>query len=122
MGIMLPIVVTLTHALLSAEGAMVAATNPIVLASVGSVLAGAVFGDHCSPISDTTILSSQSCACDHVAHVVTQLPYALLVAAVSVIFGTLPLGWGVSVWLLLPLQAVALFAVLAMAGQKVEIP
>ena len=122
MGIMLPIVVTLTHALLSAEGAMVAATNPIVLASVGSVLAGAVFGDHCSPISDTTILSSQSCACDHVAHVVTQLPYALLVGAVSVIFGTLPLGWGVSVWLLLPLQAVALFAVLAIAGQKVETP
>lgn len=122
MGIMLPIVVTLTHALLSAEGAMVAATNPLVLASVGSVLAGAVFGDHCSPISDTTILSSQSCACDHVAHVVTQLPYALLVAAVSVIFGTLPLGWGVSVWLLLPLQAVALFALLAIAGQKVETP
>lgn len=122
MGIMLPIVVTLTHALLSAEGAMVAATNPLVLASVGSVLAGAVFGDHCSPISDTTILSSQSCACDHVAHVVTQLPYALLVGAVSVIFGTLPLGWGVSVWLLLPLQAVALFALLAIAGQKVETP
>ncbi len=122
MGIMLPIVVTLTHALLSSEGAMVAATNPILLASVGSVLAGAVFGDHCSPISDTTILSSQSCACDHVAHVVTQLPYALLVAAVSVIFGTLPLGWGVSVWLLLPLQAVALFALLAIAGQKVEAP
>ncbi len=122
MGIMLPIVVTLTHALLSSQGAMVAATNPILLASVGSVLAGAVFGDHCSPISDTTILSSQSCACDHVAHVVTQLPYALLVAAVSVIFGTLPLGWGVSVWLLLPLQVIALFAVLAIAGQKVETP
>lgn len=120
MGIMLPIVVTLTHALLSAEGAMVAATNPIVLCSVGGVLAGAVFGDHCSPISDTTILSSQSCACDHVAHVITQMPYALLVATVSVIFGTLPLGWGVSVWLLLPLQVVALFSVLAIAGRKTE--
>ncbi|MCH8100979.1 MAG: hypothetical protein IIB74_11160 [Proteobacteria bacterium] len=48
------------------------------------------------------------------------MPYALLVAAVSVIFGTLPLGWGVSVWLLLPLQVVALFVVLAIAGQKVE--
>ncbi len=122
MGIMLPIVVTLVHALLSAEGAMVAASNPIVLASVGSVLAGSVFGDHCSPISDTTILSSQSCACDHVAHVITQMPYALLVATVSVVCGTLPLGWGVSVWLLLPLQVVALFVVLALFGRKAEDP
>lgn len=120
MGIMLPIVVTLVHALLSAEGAMVASTNPIVLASVGSVLAGAVFGDHCSPISDTTILSSQSCACDHVAHVITQMPYAILVGTVSVVFGTLPLGWGVSVWLLLPMQVVALFVVLTIVGQKAE--
>jgi len=120
MGIMLPIVVTLSHALLGAEGALVSATNPIVLASVGGVLAGAVFGDHCSPISDTTILSSQSCACDHMAHVVTQMPYALLVATVSVVFGTLPLGWGVSVWLLLPLQVVALFVVLTLFGQKAD--
>ncbi len=118
MGILLPIVVTLTHALLGAAGA--SGTDPIMLATVGSVLAGAVFGDHCSPISDTTILSSQSCACDHIAHVVTQLPYAVLVAAVSIVCGTLPLGWGVSVWILLPLQVVALYLVLMLVGQRVE--
>jgi len=120
MGILLPIVVTLAHALLGMQGERIAATNPILLASVGSVLAGAVFGDHCSPISDTTILSSQSCVCDHISHVVTQFPYALLVAIVIVIFGTLPLGWGVSVWLLLPLQVVVLYFVLNTAGQNVE--
>ena len=120
MGILLPIVVTLAHALLGMQGERIAATNPILLASVGSVLAGAVFGDHCSPISDTTILSSQSCVCDHISHVITQFPYALLVAIVIVIFGTLPLGWGVSVWLLLPLQVVVLYFVLNTAGQNVE--
>lgn len=120
MGILLPIVVTLAHALLGMQGERIAATNPILLASVGSVLAGAVFGDHCSPISDTTILSSQSCVCDHISHVITQFPYALLVAIVIIIFGTLPLGWGVSVWLLLPLQVVVLYFVLNTAGQNVE--
>lgn len=120
MGILLPIVITLSHALLSTPGVAVTAANPMLLASVGGVLAGAVFGDHCSPISDTTILSSQSCACNHVAHVITQMPYALLAAIVSVVFGTLPLGWGMSVWLLLPLQTVALFTVVRVVGQKVE--
>ena len=121
MGILLPIVITLSHVLLGTGADSVAATHPILLASVGSVLAGAVFGDHCSPISDTTILSSQACACDHMAHVVTQMPYAILVAFVSVVCGTLPLGWGASVWWLLPLQVVVLFAFLKVIGQKTEI-
>ena len=120
MGIMLPMVVTLAHALLGAEAAAVSGSSPILLASVGGVLAGAVFGDHCSPISDTTILSSQSCVCDHVAHVMTQIPYAVSVAIVSILFGTLPIGWGVSVWLLLPAQVIALWALLRVMGSKVE--
>ncbi|MCA9231864.1 MAG: hypothetical protein KDA57_14540 [Planctomycetales bacterium] len=120
MGILLPIVITVTHALLGGDSGAVLATNPILLASVGGVLAGAVFGDHCSPISDTTILSSQACACDHIEHVLTQLPYALLVAVVTILLGTLPLGWGVSVWVLLPLQVVALVAVLMLFGQRPE--
>jgi Na+/H+ antiporter NhaC len=117
---MLPMVVTLAHALLSSQGAMVPSDNPILLASVGSVLAGAVFGDHCSPISDTTILSSQACACDHIAHVVTQLPYALAMAVLAVVLGTLPVGWGVSVWVLLPVQLIAIYLLLATTGQEVE--
>ncbi len=121
MGILLPIVVTITHALLTAGSGGVLPTDPILLGAVGGVLAGAVFGDHCSPISDTTILSSQSCACDHMAHVLTQLPYAFLVGCVTVGLGTLPLGWGVSVWVLLPLQIVALVGFLLLIGKRVVV-
>ena len=52
-------------------------------ASISVVLSGAIFGDHCSPISDTTILSSAACDCDHTSHVKTQLPYAITVGVVS---------------------------------------
>ena len=52
---------------------------------VGAVIGGGLFGDHCSPVSDTTVLSSLGAACDHIDHVRTQLPYALLAAAVSII-------------------------------------
>jgi len=120
MGILIPMVVALTHSLLQAQNGSVTSDDPLLLACVGSVLAGAIFGDHCSPISDTTILSSQSCGCDHIAHVVTQFPYALTVATVSVLCGTLPIGWGLSVWLLLPLQLIGLVIVLALAGKPVD--
>jgi len=120
MGILLPIVLSLTYSMLSAGGQTVTPDNPILLACVGGVLAGAIFGDHCSPISDTTILSSQACACNHMAHVITQMPYALTVAVVAVLFGTLPLGWGVSVWLLLPAQAIVLIVILRVVGRQVE--
>jgi Na+/H+ antiporter NhaC len=57
--------------------------SPIVLASVGAIVGGGVFGDHCSPVSDTTCLSSFGASCDHMDHVLTQLPYALLSAALA---------------------------------------
>jgi len=119
MGILMPMTISLAYNVLSGDG-IVADSHPILAGTIGSVLAGAIFGDHCSPISDTTILSSQACGCNHVDHVITQMPYAVLVAAVSILCGTLPLGWGVSVWLLLPLQVVALGIVVAVVGKKVE--
>jgi len=74
----------------------------ILAASVAAILGGAVFGDHCSPISDTTILSSMASGCDHVDHVRTQLPYALLAAAVAVLVGYLAYAaTGVPSWILL---------------------
>jgi Na+/H+ antiporter NhaC len=94
MSILLPNVVPLaalagTSHPLGAEG--------MVLVSIGAVLEGAIFGDHCSPISDTTVLSSVASGCDHLAHVRTQLPYALAVAAVAILCGYLPVllvpGW-----------------------------
>ena len=120
MGMLIPLVLSLCYSLLSAGGEVVSPNNPLLLATLGSVLAGAVFGDHCSPISDTTILSSQACGCDHIAHVITQLPYALTMAAVAIIFGTLPIGWGISPLVLLPLQFVVLIVILCMFGKKVE--
>ena len=117
MGILMPMVIGLVGTL---DGGAMETVNPILLASIASVLAGAVFGDHCSPISDTTILSSQACGCDHMSHVVTQMPYAVSVGAVAILLGTLPIGWGVSVWILLPLQAVALVVLLRTFGTRVE--
>ncbi|MCT7656498.1 Na+/H+ antiporter NhaC family protein [Oceanimonas sp. NS1] len=63
----------------------------MLLPGMAAVMAGAVFGDHCSPISDTTILSSTGASCHHIDHVMTQLPYALSMAVVS-ITGFLALG------------------------------
>jgi len=62
----------------------------IVAATVSAILGGSVFGDHCSPISDTTILSSMASGCDHVDHVRTQLPYALLGGGLALVVGYLP--------------------------------
>jgi Na+/H+ antiporter NhaC len=57
--------------------------SSLVLATVAACAGGGVFGDHCSPLSDTTVLSSLGSACDHMDHVKTQLPYALVVAAAA---------------------------------------
>ena len=80
MSILLPNVVALAAA--------VGADSPLgatgmVIVCIGAVLDGSIFGDHCSPISDTTVLSSVASACDHIDHVRTQLPYALAVAVVA---------------------------------------
>ncbi|GJM25183.1 MAG: sodium:proton antiporter [Phycisphaerae bacterium] len=85
MGILCPVVVRVAADMgadLPAETAL-----PLFYASVGSVLAGAIFGDHCSPISDTTVLSSAASGCNLQDHVWTQLPYALVTAAVSMATG-----------------------------------
>jgi Na+/H+ antiporter NhaC len=85
MGILCPAVVTIAAGLLADVPAAEAA--PLFYASVGAVLAGAVFGDHCSPISDTTVLSSLASDCTLEQHVWTQMPYALVVGVVSILAG-----------------------------------
>ena len=88
--------------------------------AVGSVLTGAVLGDHCSPVSDTTIMSSMASACDHMAHVQTQLPYALTVGSVAILVGFIPSGFGMSPWISLVLGTVALFFILKVFGKSVD--
>ncbi|MCD4734790.1 MAG: Na+/H+ antiporter NhaC family protein [Bacteroidales bacterium] len=87
---------------------------------VSSVLAGSVLGDHCSPISDTTILSSLASSCNHIDHVRTQLPYALIVGAVAVLFGTIPAAYGIPFYLTLPLSIVILFLIVYFKGKKLN--
>jgi len=74
-------------------------------------LCGAVWADHCSPLSDTTVLSSLASGCDHMDHVTTQLPYALLTGSVAMLICTLPGGYGLPWWLLLLSGALMLFMV-----------
>ena len=118
MAIVMPMAIPLVFGLLPSRGVASAFADPIMLGSMGSVLAGAIFGDHCSPISDTTILSSQSSGCDHLAHVWTQLPYAATVAGITILVGTLPVGLGVPVGILLPCGALALWGIVRLAGRQ----
>ena len=89
----------------------------VLIITVSSILAGAVCGDHISPISDTTILASTGANCNHIDHVSTQLPYALLVAACCLI-GYLLAGFTQNGWLALGVGAVLLIAALLFFYQR----
>ncbi len=83
-----------------------------------SIITGSVFGDHCSPISDTTILSSMASGCRHIDHVNTQMPYAITVATVSLIVGILPTSLNLPFWLMYILGAIVLYLIIKFAGKK----
>lgn len=112
MGILMPLAIPLAHSISPEMG--------YVIISASAVLTGAIFGDHCSPISDTTIMSSMGSGCDHIEHVKTQLPYALVVAVITVVFGYIPVGLGLSVWLALPLSTLAIIGLVYFVGKPVE--
>ncbi len=120
MGILVPLVLPLAISTLAADGLELEniASHPLLYASIASVLTGAVWGDHCSPISDTTILSSMASNCDHVDHVRTQMPYACTVAGASIICGLLPLAFGVPYWAGLLLGSLAIYAVFRISGKQ----
>ncbi len=120
MAILMPLVVPLAWAVLAGNGMATPAHYHILYSSVSCVLAGSVWGDHCSPISDTTILSSMASGCDHIEHVRTQLPYALSVGVVALFVGTLPAGFGVPWWVLLPVGALLLSVLLRVFGRPVD--
>lgn len=86
-------------------------SDPLGIVSLSACMAGSVFGDHCSPISDTTIMSSAAADCDHVVHVSTQMPYAVTVAAISFI-GYILAGFIPNAYIVLPVTAVLLILAL----------
>ncbi len=119
-GILIPIVTSV----FSTELANVSETGVIpqmVIVCISACLAGAVCGDHCSPISDTTIMASTGAQCDHVNHVSTQMPYAFTVAAVCMV-GYLIAGFIQNVFVVLGisvvLMLVVLFAIKFVVGRK----
>lgn len=121
MAILFPVVIPLAIAMGAGVGFAGGEHYTILLGAISSVMAGAVFGDHCSPISDTTVLSSMSSACDLVDHVRTQLPYALLIAVVALIVGELPaaLEWIHPVWGLIS-GFIILYLILKFHGKDPE--
>jgi Na+/H+ antiporter NhaC len=88
MSILLPLVVGLSFTLGEQTDAITG--HMLMILSIGAVLEGSIFGDHCSPISDTTVLSSVASASDHIDHVRTQGPYAAFVMVVAIVVGYLP--------------------------------
>ena len=119
MAILIPLVIPLTVSLAGGTGFADGSLYGILLATTSSVLAGAIWGDHCSPISDTTVLSSTAAACDHVDHVRTQLPYAVLVGAVALVLGSLGTSLGIPHWVALLAGVAVLAAFLLMFGTPV---
>jgi len=117
MGILVPLVIPLTWAVMKANGYSGPDDMHILYSSIASVLAGSVWGDHCSPISDTTILSSMASGCNHIEHVRTQMPYALLVGVVSIGIGSIPVAFGMPWWLGLLLGAALLYTILLVVGK-----
>ncbi len=117
MGILTPLVLPLTWTLSSTTGLGPVETQTLIYASVSAVLAGAVWGDHCSPISDTTILSSLACRCSHITHVNTQLPYAMTVGALSIAALMASTVIGIPVWVIYPVAIAVMIAIVYRFGK-----
>ncbi|MFO8058439.1 MAG: Na+/H+ antiporter NhaC family protein [bacterium] len=120
MAILMPLVIPIGAELAGGAGLSPADTHVIIVGSTSSVLAGAVFGDHCSPISDTTIMSSMATSADHVDHVRTQVPYAVLAAVTGIILGDIPTAFGMSPLISIVLGIGAMAVFLYLVGQKVD--
>jgi len=119
MAILYPLILPASWMLCVKEGMSVDATMPLFYNVVASVLAGAVMGDHCSPISDTTIMSSLASGCDHIQHVSTQMPYALTVGCVAVFIGVLPTALGLPSWIAFLMGLAVLAVIVRFVGKKV---
>ena len=120
MGILMPLAIPLANAVGLNNGLSDIALANYTIIAVSAVLTGAIFGDHCSPISDTTILSSMGASCDHLAHTRTQLVYSLVVAIIAVVFGYIPVSLGLNVWISLAIGTASIWGILRFYGKSVK--
>lgn len=113
MSILIPTIVPLAHGL---------GEPTLLILSIAAVLDGAIFGDHCSPISDTTLMSSVAAGSDHLDHVLTQLPYAFLAMIVAALCGYLAVARGLPLWASYLIGVGSLWLFLRFAAQKIATP
>ncbi|WP_162846897.1 Na+/H+ antiporter NhaC family protein [Marinicella litoralis] len=119
MGIIIPLIVPVTYNLLDAQNLLDPEHFYIIYLTIASILAGAVWGDHCSPISDTTILSSMASGCDHIEHVRTQIPYAMYSGGFAVMIGIIPVSFGMSPWIAIVAATIGMYLGVKWIGKKV---
>ena len=118
MALLMPLVIPLTWAVMShSEGANIDNMH-IMYSTIACVLTGSVWADHCSPISDTTILTSMATGCELMDHVKTQMPYAISAGLAALLLGTLPAGFGVPWLLLLCLGVISQVLIINYFGKK----
>ncbi|MBE6501911.1 MAG: Na+/H+ antiporter NhaC family protein [Methanobrevibacter thaueri] len=113
MSILMPLAIPLAWAISSGD-------MSFTIVATSGVLTGAIFGDHCSPISDTTILSSMGTSCNHIDHVTTQMYYSIFVGIITIFIGYIPAGLGVPFYFSLPIGIVAMYVGLKLIGEKVD--
>lgn len=113
MSILMPLAIPLAWAVSSGD-------MSFTIVCTSGVLTGAIFGDHCSPISDTTILSSMGTSCNHIDHVQTQIYYAVFVACVAIFIGYIPAGLGIPWFISVPVGLVVMYIGLKVLGEKVD--
>ncbi|MBS3769895.1 MAG: Na+/H+ antiporter NhaC family protein [Bacteroidales bacterium] len=118
MAILYPLILPASWLIAQEAGLEKAMSLSIFYNVVSCVLAGSVMGDHCSPISDTTILSSLASSCNHIDHVRTQLPYALTVGGIATGIGTIPSAYGIPAYFTFPAGLLLMFLVVHFFGKK----
>jgi len=118
MAILMPLVIPLTWAVMGNNGGATPENMHILYSTIACVLTGSVWADHCSPISDTTILTSMASGCELMDHVRTQMPYAVSAGAAALLLGTLPAGFGAPWWVLLLLGIGSQVIVVKIFGRK----
>ena len=113
-AILMPVAVPLLYGLSGGEA------GSLLFATIGAIFTGAVFGDHCSPISDTTIMSSMASASDHIDHVKTQIPYSITAAAIAILAGFLPAAFNINPFISIISGMIIAFVVVRFLGKRVD--